>query len=178
MKHRLIAGTINHWPDGDGWQNWTLDVSDRPVWSSDLSMAVAPDFVADLTGGLPDFRDEMFDEVRVHHVLEHLSFDGTRAAAGAIWRILRPLGTLDVEVPDLDGIAQAYVAGELDFDGAQQWLYGEQLPNHLPGDSHRVAWTEAELRRVLTDAEFVVGPRLAEGLAIRFIATKPPGPAA
>lgn len=170
MKHRLIAGTINHWPDEGGWQNWTLDVSPRPVWSSDLSIAVLPNFVGDIAGGLPEFRDEMFDEIRCHHVLEHLPYTRAAYACLTFHRILVPRGWLDVEVPDFERIGRAYFAGELDFDGLQQWLHGEQLKGHESGDSHRTSWTEVELRAILARAGFdaAVGIEREEtGLALR-----------
>lgn len=47
------------------------------------------------------FSDESFDEVIMVHVLEHLSkADGERALKQA-FRVLKPGGTLEVEVPDL-----------------------------------------------------------------------------
>lgn len=174
MKHRLIAGTINHWPDTEEWQNWSLDVSPRPVWSSDLSIAVLPNFVADIAGGLPEFRSGMFDEIRCHHVLEHLTYRGAADAVLTFFRILRPDGVLDVEVPDFERISAAFAAGDLDWDGLQQWLHGEQLPQHQAGDSHRTSWTEPELRTVITRAGFDLGHREESGLALRIRAWKAP----
>lgn len=171
MKFRLIAGTINDSPLEDGWRSFTLDVSPRGIWNHDLEMTVQPDFVGDITA-LPQFREATFDEVRLHHVLEHLSGPQGRIALAELHRILKPGGTLDVEVPDLDRVTHAYVAGDLSADAARQWLLGEQLANHEDSDTHRCLWTEPELREALTDAGFEVGERLETGLALRLIGVK------
>jgi predicted SAM-dependent methyltransferase len=171
MKHRLIAGTINHWPDDGEWRNWHLDVENRGIWSSALEITVQPDFVADIAC-LPVFRDEMFDEVRAHHVLEHLPRSRAVLALAEFQRILVPGGVLDIEVPDVAGVLDAYADGQLDHPGLAQWLYGEELPEHTVGDSHRYPWTELVLFDALEDAEFEVGDPLDAGLAVRFRAVK------
>lgn len=168
---RLIAGTINDWPDTDEWSNYTLDVSPRGIWNRDLEMVVQPDFVADITM-LADFREATFDEVRLHHVLEHLSGPNGRVALTELHRILIPGGTLDLEVPDLDRVTHAYVHGHIDADAARQWLLGEQLANHEDSDTHRCLWTEQELRVALAEADFRTGEREETGLALRFRAVR------
>lgn len=172
MRYRLIAGTINRYEPEEGWTNIHMDVSPRGIWISDLSFAVAPEVIGDIAN-MVDFRDEMFDAVRLHHVLEHLDFESARNALAETFRVLKPLGTLDIEVPDLDRVTRAWHAGELDDKGFQQWVYGEQLKNHEPGDSHRFGWWEKPLRWELTQAGFEVGDREETGLALRFVATKP-----
>lgn len=171
MKMRLIAGTINDWPDDGEWRNFTLDVSPRGIWNHDLAMAVQPDFVADITN-LVEFREDTFDEVRLHHVLEHLSGAQGRVALGELHRVLKPGATLDVEVPDLDRVCSAYVTEEISADDARQWLLGEQLANHEDSDTHRCLWTDGELRAALVDAGFAMGEREETGLALRFVAVK------
>lgn len=171
-KRRLIAGTINSWPDDGEWVNFHLDVSDRGIWSRELDMTVQPDFVCDLAS-MPIFRDGMFDEVRAHHVLEHLAPDHAVMALAEVLRVLVPGGVLDVETPDIDRVCHAYVAGELDQDGLAQWLYGEQLPNHETSDSHRSLWTVDTLGRALRDHGFVSGQPIDAGYATRYRAVKP-----
>lgn len=171
LKYRLVVGTINAWPDEDGWRTWTLDIADRGIWDRDLQMAVLPDFVESITN-LEMFRPTMFDEVRAHHILEHLSLEDGLAALAQIHRILKVGGVLDVEVPDVARVCLAWTREELDDDGLRQWLYGEQLPNHLPGDSHRYAWMERELAAALDEEGFDAYDRLETGLALRFRAVK------
>lgn len=171
MKLRLVAGSINAWPDTDGWRNFVLDISNRGVWDRDLRMTVQPDFVDDIAN-LARFRADTFDEVRAHHVLEHLSEQRSLLALGEFHRVLKPAGVLDLEIPDIARVCLAWVREELDDDGLRQWLYGEQLPNHETGDSHRYAWMEHELRSVLTDIGFDVPVREETGLALRVRAVK------
>ncbi len=58
------------------------------------------DIVYDLELGLP-FPADYADEVRAHHVLEHLS--SPLGIMWEIWRVLRPGGTLEFEVPSSRG---------------------------------------------------------------------------
>jgi ubiquinone/menaquinone biosynthesis C-methylase UbiE len=172
VRYRLIAGTINRYEPEEGWTNVHMDVSPRPIWMGDLRFAVLPDVIGSIAS-MPDFRNEMFDAVQLWHVLEHLSYDDANDALAEVFRILKPLGVLDVEVPDVARVVDAWLAGQLDDDGFQQWIYGEQLPRHEPGDSHRWGWWEPTLRAALHVAGFQVGEREETGLALRFIATKP-----
>lgn len=172
MKTRLVCGTINDWRDDDEWLNYTLDIENRGIWSADLEIIVQPDFVADIAT-MPIFRAEMFDEVRAHHILEHLSRARAVLALDELHRILKPDGVLDVEVPDVLRVFKAYMAGELEHDGFSQWLYGEELSVHEPGDSHRYPWTELFLASALMDAGFTITEPEPTGLAVRFRAVKP-----
>lgn len=171
MKLRLLAGTINDYTEEEGWRNFTLDAQPRPVWNHDLNMAVLPDFVADIAD-LSAFRGQMFDEIRFHHVLEHLPASESDDALSGLWRILKVGGILDIEVPDLDRVVSAYAAGELDLAGASQWLLGEQLPTHSIYDCHRSVWTAAELGVALAGNGFEPGERQPTGHAIRFLAER------
>lgn len=169
-KLRLVAGTINAWPDDAEWRNYTLDICPREIWDRDLPGPIAPDFVADLADF--DFKAETFDEIRAHHVLEHMTYPQAAEAVGNVWRLLKPGGVFDVEVPDMDAVAAAWHTGDHSPEDLQQWIYGEQLSNHTAADSHRYGWTEPALREILTAHSFTVGNRYAEGLALRFTATK------
>lgn len=174
MKLRLYAGTINARPDEDGWRNYTLDIAMRPVWDRDLNMGVWPSFTGDIAN-MVDFRDGMFDEVVLHHVLEHLPRDGGEAALREVRRILKPTGTLDIATPDAFEVARQWVAGDIDEDDYQQWTYGEQLPYHAPGDSHRYGWTAISLAMALAVAGFDDIDDRSGGLECRFVATNPEG---
>lgn len=171
-RYRLVAGTINRYRAEDGWENVHVDVSPRAIWHPGLDMGVLPEFVADIAS-MPQFRDAMFDEVRAHHVLEHLTGDHGRLALREFNRILVPGGCLDVEVPDMDEIAKAWLDRRFSTDELQQWIYGEQLSNHEPGDSHRYAWDNAALRTALSDAGFLTPTRMPGDLALRFRALTP-----
>lgn len=170
-KLRLYAGTINARPDDAEFRNFTLDISARGVWDRDLAMSVLPDFVMDISS-LVDFRDETWDELVYHHVLEHLSLDAAVKALNEARRVLKTGGVLDIEVPDMDEIVKAWHDLSYPPDDLQQWIYGEQLPHHEPGDSHRYGWTQTALSAALLFAGFDPSYRFDQGLALRYRAVK------
>ena len=171
MKRRLIVGTINHWRDDEEWENVHVDISPREIWDVELG-PVPVDVVADLGEKLP-FGMWEFDEVRCHHVLEHMHIEGIVRGVSEVFRVLKGEGIFDVEVPDMDRVCKAWVKGEYPKEDLQQWIYGEQLPNHELGDDHRYGLWEEKLRGILEDAQFIVPKREKTGLALRFLARKP-----
>lgn len=62
----------------------------------------------DLRRGLP-YDDGSFDAVYHSHVLEHLTPEDAAGMLAECGRVLRPGGVLRVAVPDLEGIAKAYL---------------------------------------------------------------------
>lgn len=56
-----------------------------------------PDILATICQ-LP-FVDDHFDEVRCHHVLEHMERRDLVPAMNEMWRVLRPGGQIDIEIP-------------------------------------------------------------------------------
>lgn len=182
MKLCLVAGTINRYHPADlfpqaepgEWHVINADVSPRPIHDSKARIFVQPEVVVDIAD--PDavhqaFQHEgMFEYVRLHHVLEHIPRALGALALGNIAWLLADRGVLDVEVPDVLRVVKAWYAEELDDAGLEQWLYGEQLAHHEPADSHRAAYTEPVLRRMVEEAGFHVGSREETGLALRLIA--------
>lgn len=171
MKVRLIAGTINRYPDDEEWRNIHLDAEDRPIYDQQTGIMVKPDVIAKLEDELPMFPDETFDEVRCSHVIEHLSLDHAGLAFAAIFRVLRHGGTFDVETPDMDRIAEAWLNRAYSLEELQQWIHGEDMGGRF--DGHRSSWNEAMLRERLHSAGFTIGVREETGLAVRVIAEKP-----
>jgi SAM-dependent methyltransferase len=170
VKHRLIAGTINYYYAEPGWTNTHLDVTARGIYDGERGMFVQPEIVADLSKELPMIQDAAFDEVKLHHVLEHMTREQATHSLRAIHRILKPDGVLDIEVPDLNRVCRAWVEGELDLDGLNQWLYGEQLGEEA--DLHRFGWTAESLRLKLQAEGFDVPGAEDTGHAVRFRARK------
>jgi len=167
----LIAGTINHHQDTPEERYVHLDASPRPIYDADLNMMMAPDVVADLSDELPMFADEAFDEIRCHHVLEHMIYNKSRIAVAAMFRVLKPGGILDVETPDMSRIAKAWVEGSATHAELQQWIYGEDLEGEF--DGHRQALSEMGLKDILLEAGFEIVEQPETGLAVRYIARKP-----
>ena len=78
------------------WQNFDVRGDGREVRAWDVRRP------------LP-FGDGTVDAVYHSHLLEHLDAGAARAFLGECFRILRPGGTIRIAVPDLEGIARAYV---------------------------------------------------------------------
>jgi len=81
----------------------------HPAWINLDAAPSAPEVKrSDARDGLP-FPDASVDAVYHAHLLEHLNAASARAFLRECHRVLRPGGILRVAVPDLEGIAQAYL---------------------------------------------------------------------
>lgn len=175
MKLRLYAGTINYHESDEEWQNLHADVTERPIWRRDVG-PVDPEFYIDFSSAISmtHLADLRFHEIVCHHVLEHMHPEQATNALANFFEYLRPGGVLDVEVPDFNEVCYAYANGDLDEEGAQQWVYGEKLPHHSEPDTHRSLHTAASLLRALRVAGFEEVPeRIEAGYAARYRAVKP-----
>lgn len=82
----------------------------HPDWTNaDLTPAAPGILAIDLRRPLP-FGDAAFDAAYCSHVLEHLTPLAAHALVAELRRVVRPGGVVRVVVPDLEGIARAYVA--------------------------------------------------------------------
>lgn len=69
----------------------------------DISDVCNPDIVHDVRNGLPMFEDNKFDEVQAWGILEMiLPNEEFRLVLNEIWRVLKPNGVLDGQVPSTD----------------------------------------------------------------------------
>lgn len=86
---KLILGSGPNYTNQDG------------VIAVDYIEAFNPDRVWDITHGLPpEFEADSFDEVEIHHVLEHIEHnDDFRLIMWGIFNVLKPGGTVDITVP-------------------------------------------------------------------------------
>jgi glycosyltransferase involved in cell wall biosynthesis/SAM-dependent methyltransferase len=87
----------------------------------------------DLRLGVP-FADDVFDVVYHSHLLEHFSLAEGERFLKECFRVLRPGGLLRLAVPDLENIAEAYLAGlkevRAGIEGAEdrhEWMLVELL---------------------------------------------------
>lgn len=82
----------------------------HPDWTNCDLIPDASDVLAvDVRQKLP-FDGETCDAVYASHVLEHLAARDARRLVAEIFRVLRPGGVVRIVVPDLEGIARAYLA--------------------------------------------------------------------
>lgn len=167
----LLAGTINHRQNTDEEIYIHLDASPRSIYDSELNMMLTPDIVADISDELPMLPDEHFDEVRLHHVLEHMTWEKANISLAALYRVLKPGGILDVECPDMTRIAKAWLDPFYSHIELQQWIYGEDLGGEY--DGHRQALDEDSLRSLVEGAGFEITGQPETGLAVRYLAQKP-----
>ena len=66
-----------------------------------LTLDVVPFFKPDILGTLVElpFGDDHFDEVRCHHVLEHMERRDLVPVMNEMHRVLKPGGVVDIEIP-------------------------------------------------------------------------------
>ncbi|GAB7081857.1 glycosyltransferase [Megalodesulfovibrio paquesii] len=154
----------------------------HPDWVN-VDVAPRPPHVLgyDLRHGVP-FQDELFDAVYHSHVLEHFSRKDAGAFLRECLRVLLPGGILRVAVPDLEGIARAYLqtladaqADTPEAEARHEWMTIElldQLVRHASGGEMLEFWQ----RRPVPAREFVLERVGAE--ARQVLDDPNPGPAA
>jgi len=129
----------------------------HPEWVN-VDVAPKPPHVLgyDLRHGVP-FAENLFDVVYHSHVLEHFSRQDAASFLRECLRVLAPGGLLRVAVPDMEGIARAYLqALELaeqdaaeqhnahsEADARHEWMLVElvdQLTRHVRGGEMMEFW--------------------------------------
>jgi SAM-dependent methyltransferase len=108
----------------------------HPDWVNLDSIASRPDVVAcDLRKPLP-FANAVAEACYASHVLEHLSLRDARRFVDECYRVLRSGGILRIVVPDLEGIAAAYLKSFAGPRADHHWMVIEmidQLVRSKPG---------------------------------------------
>ena len=134
----------------------------HPDWLNLDVAPVAPDVLPhDVLADLP-FPDCSFDAVYHSHLLEHLPRRRAPHLVKECFRVLRPAGTVRVAVPDLEGIARAYLraldnaeAGVPLASAHHEWLvlelYDQAVREHSGGDM-----ADYLMQDVLPDEAFVL----------------------
>ena len=167
-----------------------------PGWVNIDRIARAAGVTADIDVTQLTFADASVDAVLAEHVFEHFSFD----EEGKVWhemaRVLRPGGTLTVEVPDFEWVCATFLAAKDEwrtfyivghpehYAGCgraldQRWgilqtmFFGNQ---NGAGQFHRSAYTEGKLRAIAAALEFqaIAVKRLFNkgGQALRAVLTR------
>jgi predicted SAM-dependent methyltransferase len=145
-----------------------------PGWINIDRVARSPGVVTDLDVTDLPYADGTVDAVLAEHVLEHFSFAEEALAWRELARVLRPGGTLTLEVPDFEWVCatflaandewrEFYVVGEADhYAGCgraldQRWgilqtmFFGNQ---NGAGQFHRSGYTEGKLRAIAAALKF------------------------
>ncbi len=107
-----------------------------------------------------NFMDEVFDEVMIVHALEHLSMEDGNLAIKEAHRVLKPGGTIEIELPDLLRACQLMQEVHITHDGDNQpWhrvmglLYGTTGMDG-EGQFHLCGYTKEYLRFKLEERGF------------------------
>ncbi len=147
----------------------------HPAWTNVDLVPAGPDVVAaDLRRPLP-FAAGSFRAVYAAHVLEHLEPVEARRLVAETHRLLEPGGVVRIVVPDLEGIARAYLAsleraaagGHAECRWEHRWMTVElldQLVRTTPGGLMRRWWScdPVPARRLIEER---LGQEAAAGIA-------------
>jgi SAM-dependent methyltransferase len=117
----------------------------------DLEAYPGVDVVANIVN-IP-FKDNTFDKVIAHHVLEHLYYYDVAAALKEFRRVLKPGGTAEITVPSM-----RYVALTWDKRTNQEKMYAAAMilgsgPAKGPHQVHISLWDETLLHQFLTQPD-------------------------
>lgn len=98
-----------------------------------------------------EFDDNICDEIKAIHIIEHLSFFETIYALSEFFRVLEPNGKLILETPDLEKTCQHYLkANEEQKKEILGWFFG--IP--YKGLQHKICFPPYLLRELLSNAGF------------------------
>lgn len=100
------------------------------------------------------FDADVADELHCYHGLEHLHRQEAGHALQEWFRVIKPGGTIVLELPCLDKIAQLIVDGEPNMRLTVFGLFGD--PRDLKPDMlHKWCWSKAELTEALSNVGFL-----------------------
>lgn len=115
---------------------------------------------------LLNIEDNSIDEILAEHLLEHLTFYQANRALAEWYRILKPMGKLTLEVPDLEGLCEAFIeATEYQRFQSNQGHWG--LIHHIYGNqigtsekenlaqTHKSGYTFNRLKEMLEGVGFI-----------------------
>ena len=120
----------------------------------DIDPDAEPDVLCDLMDVADHFEEKSADEVRAYHVLEHVP-PGETFRAIRTWRyLLRPGGTLDIVVPDIDWAMCGYADGSLPMTVVLKTLYGAD-PTATQWMPHLTGFSRGALKRMFAVTGFI-----------------------
>jgi predicted SAM-dependent methyltransferase len=113
----------------------------------DLNHGRAVDYVCSITR-LP-CRSNSVERIESYHVFEHLRQGSVAGALQEWFRVLRPGGSMVMELPDFDADIREYMAGNLER------LFSIFGRDRFPGDIHYFGYNFGRVAALLSDAGFV-----------------------
>jgi SAM-dependent methyltransferase len=90
--------------------------------SLDRDPKTKPDVVCDIENRFP-FDDNAFDEVRAFHILEHVHTEKKTAVMYEIWRVLKPGGIVEIEMPAFPHVQSVMDPTHLSFWCRESFWY-------------------------------------------------------
>lgn len=126
--------------DGRGW----IHLDERPLKHVDIRAKVE-----DIEMHV---KEASVDEIRATHLLEHFSWRDTRKILESWVRLLKPGGTMYIEVPNMEWQARALVNGSHSHLEIVNLVFGDQ---DYPGNYHKAAFTPELLYSRLDEAGLV-----------------------
>jgi len=88
----------------------------------DVDPSTEPDILADIEDRIP-CNDETFDEIRCHHILEHIETKNKVKVLGELWRVLKKDGILDIEVPNFPSVQSVQDPTHVSFWCSESFRY-------------------------------------------------------
>lgn len=117
----------------------------------DARADVNADLLSDISV-LSEVPEAVADEIFAHDCLEHLPFRDIRATLKLWFDVLKPGGSIEIQVPDFDQIFEIYNQYKHDFDGFSSRIFGAQ---DYPLNRHLAAFCKDSLIKLMSSAGFV-----------------------
>jgi len=116
----------------------------------DMRPEIRSDLINDITV-LDQVPESIADEIFAHDALEHIPFREILPTLKLWFSVLKPGGTIEIQVPDFDQIFAAYPKYKHDFDGFSSRIYGAQ---DYPLNRHLAAFCGDSLSKLMAAAGF------------------------